>query len=240
MAPVWKRRRAGFSEIQARHRTPRKSPFFPSPKRKGCSEALCRQVRELQAAFRGPESVPGKTGPVVVAGTRDSEIPKVDASSIPFSLLSRTAEATLVFFRVLSEVSDLLWMLLDSGPFLRWCGGLLAGLRCEDRDGKRSRDALSRAHLAHPGQVVLFLPRGMRIHRAEERREFHQAEGLTRFCCCSALVSLPCPFQSLAGAGSCPARGSGGRCRQDLESIGRSPESPLRSFSLCPLCPRAP
>ncbi|CAE7543776.1 CPK4 [Symbiodinium necroappetens] len=65
MAPVWKRRRAGFSEIQ---------------------------VRELQAAFRGPESVPGKTGPVVV--------------------------------------SDLLWMLLDSG---------------------------------------------MRIHRAEERREFHQA-----------------------------------------------------------------
>ncbi|CAE7225865.1 CPK12 [Symbiodinium pilosum] len=65
MSPVQKRRRAGFTEIQ---------------------------VQDIEASFRGPDAVDGKTGPI--------------------------------------QVSDLLWMLLDSG---------------------------------------------MPIHRAEERKDFHQA-----------------------------------------------------------------
>ena len=102
MAPVWKRRRAGFSEMQARQGT--KSPL-----------SLCSSLASLaMPGQRTPGSFPG-------SGVRAREDwsrwwwlgREGKQNSIPSALcLFRTG--------VLFEVSDLLWMLLDSGPVPAW------------------------------------------------------------------------------------------------------------------------
>ena len=113
--------------------------------------------------------------------------------------------SALCLFRtgVLFEVSDLLWMLLDSGPCLHGFGcSQMQRQRRKDKQRWLSLLAVAESHLSSSSLST----RGMRIHRAEERREFHQADG-DGFGC-SALLSF---LGGLAGAGSCQARGPGGR-----------------------------